>query len=150
MPSRRNTQLFSYTQQPKTVRIIGAPMTYGQPFVGTDVAPQRLREAGLLQQLTALDWRVHDEADMEFALPTIAQPEWKSAKNSYAVGAGTEKLATVMYETLQRKQFPLILGGDHSIGLGSLAGILRHEPSTSVLWVDAHAGTSSWHQQKLN
>ena len=61
------------------------------------------------------------------------------AKNHQQVGAGAKMLAQKVEETLRKGRFPLILGGDHSIGIGSLAGILRARPNTGVLWIDAHA-----------
>lgn len=62
-----------------------------------------------------------------------------NAKHSIEVGAGTEVLANLVESKLTLGTFPLILGGDHSIGIGSLAGILRARPETGVIWVDAHA-----------
>ena len=58
---------------------------------------------------------------------------------SLEVGAGTKALAELVESILKLGRFPLILGGDHSIGIGSLAGILRARPDTGVIWVDAHA-----------
>jgi arginase len=58
---------------------------------------------------------------------------------SLEVGAGTKALAELVESKLKLGRFPLILGGDHSIGIGSLAGILRARPDTGVIWVDAHA-----------
>ena len=62
-----------------------------------------------------------------------------NAKRSQLVGAGTKVLADLVEEKLSTGRFPLILGGDHSIGIGSLSGILRARPETGVIWVDAHA-----------
>lgn len=121
-------------------------MTFGQPFVGTDAGPSLLRAQGLLKDLTALGWRVEDIPDLDF--PTICTaarrgkapaPNHPGAKNSLEVGAGTKVLADLVESKLKLGRFPLILGGDHSIGLGSLAGILRAKPETGVLWIDAHA-----------
>lgn len=130
----------------KTVSVIGAPMTYGQPFVGTDSGPSLLREQGLLKDLAALGWKVEDIPDLDFqkicgdagkAIRSV--PNNPDAKNSLEVGAGTKALADLVESKLKLGRFPLILGGDHSIGIGSLAGILRAKPETGVLWIDAHA-----------
>jgi arginase len=120
-------------------------MTYGQPHVGTDSAPAMLREAGLRSMLSALKWRVEDLDDLDFDefiqnMPsTDAASFVGQAKNPHIVGPGTLALANRVAETLQKGHFPLILGGDHSIGIGSLAGILHTQPDTGVIWVDAHA-----------
>jgi hypothetical protein len=62
IPSARSTRgsLYKHSAEPHTCTIIGAPMTYGQPYVGTDSGPSLLREAGLRGMLTSLGWRVED------------------------------------------------------------------------------------------
>jgi arginase len=141
-------ELYRYTAHPKTCTIIGAPMTYGQPYIGTDFGPTLLRKAGLLQKLSALSWRIDDRPDLDFAnLPSSGtatatvdnSPNWGNAKNRWQVSAGAQMLATTVEETLRQGRFPLILGGDHSVGIGSLAGILKAHGETGVLWIDAHA-----------
>jgi hypothetical protein len=62
IPSARSSRstLYKHSKEPHTCTIIGAPMTYGQPYVGTDSGPSLLREAGLRGMLSALGWRVED------------------------------------------------------------------------------------------
>lgn len=151
IPADESEDLFRCVASPKTVSVIGAPMTYGQPFVGTDSGPSLLREQGLLQDLTNLGWRVEDTPDLDFStICEQARSENNSssnllhnnnpnAKHSLEVGAGTKVLAELVESKLKLGKFPLVLGGDHSIGIGSLAGILRAKPETGVIWVDAHA-----------
>ena len=140
-----DSRLFRHTAQPRTVSVIGAPMTFGQPFVGTDVGPELLRENGLLKDLSSLGWRVED-IDLDFdaicaeaAKDSDAIDTASNAKHSLQVGAGCSALSDLVESKLRLGHFPLILGGDHSIGIGSLAGILRARPETGVIWVDAHA-----------
>jgi arginase len=126
-------------------------MTYGQPYAGTDGGPELLRQRGLLQKLSALGWRVHDVGDLDFtpthgstgtggAFATAASGTTATkAKNSEIVGAGCLQLADLVQETAHAGDFPLVLGGDHSIGLGTLSGLLAVRPETGVIWVDAHA-----------
>ena len=141
---QETSERYRHTLEPKTCTIIGAPMTYGQPYVGTDHGPNFLRERGLSQGLSALGWRVEDLPDLDFE--SVSNPSTDSdesfvgmAKNHAQVSAGAKMLAQQVEETLRKGRFPLILGGDHAIGIGSLAGILRARPNTGVLWIDAHA-----------
>jgi arginase len=119
-----------------------------------------LRKAGLLQKMTSLGWRVEDQGDLDFhglaktststtsnhkpgnnsktTSSMLLPPSW-NAKNAEIVGRGSEKLCDLVSTKLQQGRFPLILGGDHSIGIGSLAGILKTRPDTGILWIDAHA-----------
>jgi len=92
--------------------------------------------------LSALGWRVEDLPDLDFESSPRAPINLDyhgNAKNPEIIGPGTAILADMVQEKMQQGRFPLILGGDHSIGIGSLAGILRARPETGVIWVDAHA-----------
>lgn len=62
-----------------------------------------------------------------------------NARNCALVAYGARLLADAVETKLKQGRFPLIIGGDHSIGIGSLTGILKHRPDTGVIWVDAHA-----------
>ena len=97
-----------------------------------------------MQNLSSLGWRVHDQGDLDFTKlagddKVDGRNAINNAKNSTIVGQGCEMIADVVGNVIEKGQFPLILGGDHSIGAGSLAGILRARPNTGVIWVDAHA-----------
>lgn len=131
-------------------------MTYGQPFVGTDTGPEMLREKGLRQKLTKLGWRVEDLPDLDFDPetllsnsgsddPVLLMKDPPHAKNCALVGRGSSVLADAVESKLKEGRFPLIVGGDHSIGLGSLTGILRVRPDTGIIWVDAHADLNTPH-----
>jgi len=138
-------------------------MTLGQPYVGTDHGPKLLRHAGLLEDLTSIGWQVHDQGDLDCTSSgeeetdvflgitnkststntsnTSTRPHTttSNAKNSKIVGKGCELLAIEVIKAIRKGHFPLILGGDHSIGAGSLAGLLKARPNTGIIWVDAHA-----------
>lgn len=93
--------------------------------------------------LSSLGWRVKEDDSIDFDDFEIKKPPsselHQRAKNSLIVGEGTHKLAQVVEGTIGRGEFPLILGGDHSIGLGSLAAVLKARPDVGIIWVDAHA-----------
>jgi len=135
--------LFQHTKQPKTCSIIGAPLAFGQPYGGVDAAPDLLREAGLRDRLKSLGWRIDDLENLGFAElvdkigSTIDTDQ--NAKNHKLVGSSCELLKNIVHEKLGQGNFPLTLGGDHSIALGSLSGVLSHRPDAGVIWVDAHA-----------
>jgi arginase len=133
----------TYVTHPKAVEIIGAPMTYGQPLAGADHGPALIRSKGLRDALASLDWRVHDQGDLKFDAPSPDNAKLLSrlgkARNSVAVGRGCRQLSEAVERAIQSERFPLVIGGDHSIGLGSVAGVLNMRPNVGILWVDAHA-----------
>jgi len=129
---------------PKTVSVIGAPLSWGQPLAGTDHGPQLLRNEGLLTCLTGLEWRVENQGDLQFDIPqeTDPSPDPKliggNAKNCYCVGKGLGKIYDKVLEAHQNGNFALTLGGDHSVAAGSVAATIEHRPETGIIWVDAH------------
>ena len=136
--------LFRPIPHPQTIAVIPAPMTYGQPFMGTDQGPALLLDKGLNSALSSLGWRVDlcNEVNPDIPPPQPndpTPPPPAQAKNSTRVGLGCKSLACVTHNKTKEGLFALTLGGDHSVALGSLAGVLRHRPNTGVIWVDAHA-----------
>jgi arginase len=90
--------------------------------------------------LTSLGWRVEDMPDLVFDANQFAGAvDPPNARNCSLVGNGARILSETVEAKLREGRFPLILGGDHSIGVGSLTGILRAQPNTGIIWVDAHA-----------
>jgi len=137
-----------FLKSPKTVSVVGAPMSYGQPLPGTDHGPALIHSAGLIPSLKRAGWRVSEDKTLPVAPPTPAQATESEkyshetgalAHNSSAIGAFLKTLAEETEAIARRQEFALTIGGDHSIGLGTVAGILRARPETFVLWVDAHA-----------
>ncbi|CAI5711278.1 unnamed protein product [Peronospora effusa] len=128
---------------PQTVSIIGAPMTYGQPLLGTDDGPDLLREAGLHKTLVDLGWSVEENGNLNFAVPSpndpVMDPSYGKAKQCFPVGNGLKQLHEIFKQKTGEGKFCLVLGGDHTIGAGSLAGLLSVHPDAGVIWVDAHA-----------
>jgi arginase len=118
-------------------------MAYGQPLAGTETAPAALRAAGLLDSARSLGWEVHDAGDVDIPPPlepsSPSPPSSTLMRNAAAVGEGTHRIARAAYAAAARGDFLLTLGGDHSVALGSVAGLLRSRPSLRVLWVDAHS-----------
>jgi len=137
-------QVPDFLNEPKTCAIIGAPMSWGQPRAGTDQGSIILRNCGLEGTLLGLEWRVDDMGDLEFDPPSRTDKKLKDgpikgkAKNSFCVGQGLKKIHDEVYKATKKGEFPLILGGDHSISAGTVSAILRARPDTGIIWVDAH------------
>ncbi|MFJ8236283.1 arginase [Ureibacillus sp. NPDC094379] len=123
----------------KEISIIGVPMDLGQTRRGVDMGPSAIRYAGVSERLESLNYVVHDEGDIRVEINERAQSDTESnLKNLKAVADGNEKLSQKVDEAIRSNRFPLVLGGDHSIAIGTLAGVSKHYKNLGVIWYDAH------------
>ncbi len=114
-------------------------MDLGQMRRGVDMGPSAIRYAGVVERLERLDYDIDDLGDIEITRPTreeVANDE--NLKNLEKVSEASEKLATTVDTVIQNGRFPLVLGGDHSIAIGTLAGVAKHYQNLGVIWYDAH------------
>jgi arginase len=121
------------------ISIIGVPMDLGQSRRGVDMGPSAIRYAGVVERLEKLDYDIHDKGDIEIGRPgkdeEVSDGNLKYLK---AVSEASNKLASAVNEVVESGSFPLVLGGDHSIAIGTLAGISKHYENLGVIWYDAH------------
>jgi arginase len=123
----------------KEISIIGVPMDLGQTRRGVDMGPSAIRYAGVSERLKHLGHVVYDKGDIEAKIGDRDGIGTNSnMKNLEAVVDSNQRLAHKVDETIQSGQFPLVLGGDHSIAIGTLAGVSKHYKNLGVIWYDAH------------
>lgn len=123
----------------KRFSIIGAPVWQGQTRYGTNLAPDAIRSAGIISRLEAAGCDVIDEGNIPVSAAGRCHQTGYNIKNSQAIIRASEKLASAVKRALADNRFPLILGGDHSIAIGSIAGAASHFRELGILWFDAHA-----------
>ncbi|MDQ2049722.1 arginase [Natronolimnohabitans sp. A-GB9] len=126
-----------------TVRIIGAPMDYGTNRRGVDMGPSAIRYAELADRLEQAGVEPIDAGDLsiphaEERDPDSDQPTRGDAKFLREVADVSIRLSDRVAETLADGEFPLVLGGDHSVAIGSMHGSAR-EADLGAIWFDAHA-----------
>jgi arginase len=123
----------------KQISIIGVPMDLGQSRRGVDMGPSAIRYAGVVERLEKLNYEIHDMGDIEIGRPSKDE-EVNDGNLKYlrAVSEASDKLALEVNRVIESKSFPLIFGGDHSIAIGTLAGISKHYKNLGVIWYDAH------------
>ncbi|KRB62616.1 arginase [Rhizobium sp. Root708] len=128
--------------QTKSVTLIGAPLEEGSGRRGAAMGPAALRIAGVDQTLIELGYEVADAGDVQ-VVPARDLPNHPKAHNLRIVGAFTRALEASVYEVAAAGRFPLILGGDHSLSMGSVSGMARYAAQQRrplfVLWLDAHS-----------
>jgi arginase len=132
---------------PKKIRILGVPLDLGQTRRGVDMGPSAVRVAGLEARLEALGHVVEDGGNIAVAIPEQKKEGDPRAKYLKEITATCTKHAETVYKTLEAGKVPLILGGDHSVAAGTVAGIAQfyreqrrvQEQRIGLIWIDAHA-----------
>lgn len=122
----------------KKISIIGAPMDLGQLRRGVDMGPSAIRYAGIVEKLESLNYEVEDLGDIEINRRERTVDQETGLRNLKPVVNASEGLAQKVDQIVGNNHFPLILGGDHSISIGSIAGIAKHYKNLGVIWYDAH------------
>jgi arginase len=124
------------------IRIIGVPMDLGQSRRGVDMGPSALRVAGLLTRLKQLNHQVDDIGNIPVKQPEEQPYGEKRAKYLNEIAETCRGLAEMTEKALAEGFVPLVLGGDHSIAIGSVSGVASHFRKQSkrigLLWLDAH------------
>lgn len=121
------------------ISIIGVPTDYGQTRRGVDMGPSAIRYAGVVERLEAIGHVVHDQGDIRVSQKQDGIIVDKQLLNLEEVIDVSTSLAKSVNEAIEQKEFPLVLGGDHSIAIGTLAGLGEHYKNLGVIWFDAHA-----------
>jgi len=121
------------------VRVIGVPMDLGADRRGVDIGTSAIRYADLHDQLHHLNYEVHDAGNIAVPQPESQPIGDTRLKYLEPILKVSEELADAVTSALVAKEFPLILGGDHSIALGSITGVTRVNKDICALWIDAHA-----------
>lgn len=124
----------------KAIDIIGAPSTFGKRKLGVDLGPTAIRYAGLISRLKQLDLDVYDKGDIKVPAVNIEKihSEQKGLRNYDEIIDVNQKLNKEVSASIENNRFPLVLGGDHSIAVGSVSAISKHYNNLGVIWYDAH------------
>nr|WP_316656611.1 arginase [uncultured Gellertiella sp.] len=132
--------------QKTPVTLIGVPLEEGSGRRGCAMGPAALRIAGIGPALEDLGYRVTDNGDIR-PVPARDLPVLAKAVNLQTVAAYVRELELQTYEVASTGGLPIILGGDHSLSMGSVSGMARHAAELGrplfVLWLDAHADFNS-------
>src|SRR5215212_3131075 len=129
--------------QDRRVSILGVPLGFGGGLEGVDIGPAALRVARLNQRIAQLGYEVRDLGDMRLVRPQMTTEPVEKVKYLQEISAVCEELALEVRNILSGGELPLVLGGDHSIAIGSFAGsssFYRERNQTlGLIWFDAHA-----------
>lgn len=122
----------------KKISVIGMPMDLGQLRRGVDMGPSAIRYAGVIGRLENKGFDIIDLGDIPIGRDKLETDPETGVRNLEAVVKASEQLMNKIEEVKAADSFPLILGGDHSIAIGTLAGVAKHHNKLGVIWFDAH------------
>lgn len=127
----------------KGVSILGVPLSFGQSMAGVDLGPGAMRVAGLAQRLAALGYEVDDLGDLPIERPRSVPAAGEKTKYLAEIHQACENLAEAVAKIADAGKLPITIGGDHSIAIGSLAGVVkssrRRDERLGLIYFDAHA-----------
>ena len=127
----------------RAVHIIGVPLDLGGNRRGTDMGPSAFRIAGLAESLTKLGIAVGDKGDVSAPIPEEKGSGDRRKKYVKDIARVCQKLYQACLASFGDGAMPIVLGGDHSLGAGSVAAAATHVRKTGkplgLIWVDAHA-----------
>ncbi|CAH2100019.1 unnamed protein product [Euphydryas editha] len=123
----------------KKLGIIGVPFEKGQKKYGVSIAPAAMRSAGLIEKLKEIDGMdVKDYGDVE--IPSCYEPvEVDNMAHLPLISACNKNLSDMVSKVLKDGRVAVTIGGDHSIGVGTVDGHYRVNEDMILIWVDAHA-----------
>lgn len=120
------------------ISIIGVPLDLGADRRGVDMGPSAIRHAGLLARLEVIGYEINDRGDILVKRPDASQSNGESLKYLNEIERVNNELCKKVNDEMGQGNFPLVLGGDHSIAIGTIAGVLQHQKKLGVIWFDAH------------
>jgi arginase len=136
----------AHSDQPgagKTVSIMGVPLSFGQSMAGVEMGPSAIRAAGLAQRIAKLGYEVNDVGDIKIERSRTNLREGEKLKHISEVYAACVQLAAQVEQIVDAGEFPITIGGDHSIAIGSLSGIAKayrkRNETLGLIYFDAHA-----------
>jgi arginase len=125
----------------REIGLLGLPVDAGAGVPGASMGPAALRIAGLAKELQQLGHNVEDFGDV--APQTVSEPAPENCRNFHEIAGWTRAASKACYALASSGRFPIFLGGDHSMAMGTVNAMARHAEDQGrelfVLWLDAHA-----------
>jgi arginase len=122
----------------RPVALIGASLDLGAGRRGVDMGPSAIRYAGLASRIERLGRPVFDWGNVEGAVPEATEMGSERVRFLAPIKQACERVAQLVARSVEEGLHPLVLGGDHSVAIGTLGGLSRAHGPGGVLWIDAH------------
>lgn len=127
----------------KSVSLLGVPLGYGASMAGVDIGPAALRVARIAERISALGYKVNDRGDLHLTRPRSHPKPEDKLKYLGEIKSACAELATETEAILNAGELPVVMGGDHSIAIGTGSGAASYfrqrDQTMGLIWFDAHA-----------
>ena len=120
------------------ISIIGVAIDLGAGTPGVSLGPSAIRYAGVTERLTKIGYDIKDEGDILANKPISPLTDGIKLRYLDEVTRVNTELCNKVSKVMSEGRFPLVLGGDHSIAIGTIAGVLQNKKNLGVIWFDAH------------
>lgn len=120
------------------IDIIGVPIDLGADRRGVDMGPSAIRYAHLQQKMEGLGYTVQDEGNVDVPIAEMCKITNPKLKYIDCIIPISRRISGAVSTSIQAGHFPLVIGGDHSLSIGSVRGAARNR-KIGVIWIDAHA-----------
>src|ERR1041385_9524100 len=128
--------------KPRTVHVLGVPLDLGGGRRGVDMGPSAVRIAGIGERLAGIGCGVIDRGDLPTPIPETQTERDPKKKYIREIARVCQRLYQQVYQSLTEGALPIVLGGDHSLGAGSVGAsadfVAAQGGELGLLWVDAH------------
>jgi arginase len=125
------------------IAIIGAPMDLGAGRRGVDMGPSAVRVANLNERVASLGYKVEDLGNIHVVQAESVDAGASSARYLHEIAATCTRLANQVESAADQGKFPIVLGGDHSVAIGTVSGLAqryrKQGERIGLVWIDAHA-----------
>ena len=129
-------------QTRRPIHIINVPLDLGASRRGTDAGPSAFRVAGLRSAIRSMGYSIANETDVSIPSMETLPPDDSGTRFKDEILAACTQLAEHTRDAVETGEWPLVIGGDHSIAMGSVSGVSAHLKGTAgklgVIWFDAH------------
>lgn len=128
------------------INLIGVPLNYGCDRDGAQLGPKKLRENCIVDIIKENNHSVYDMGDI-FVPHVCEEDKYKNhPKMKYlnTITSINTNLANNVYSSLKNNRFPFVIGGDHALAMGSIAGASKFFSEMAVIWIDAHGDINTY------
>lgn len=122
----------------ENISILGVALDLGAGTPGVSLGPSAIRYAGVVEKLMKIGYNVKDEGDILANKPISPLTDGVKLRFLDEVTRVNTELCSKVSKIMEEGRFPLVLGGDHSIAIGTIAGVTQHKKNLGVIWFDAH------------